>query len=148
MAYLYQQSGNVDASLRTRSYVLGLDYDPQELIRRLPDTAILIECLAAGPAYMDTRGFIAYKQKRYEEAVRDFDIAIRGTRTLLSSKRIDESKVIQAIEVKQSRRVTEHTQLVLVDHRRRALQKTKSRRALRDRAELKRAGIRPGTQLY
>ena len=147
-AYLLQRLRKFDESERVRGYVLGLGYEPEELLARIPNTDLCIYYLITGPVYLDTRGFIRTKLGETDQAVRDLDLAVRGTEVVLETEKVNNIFSGIAIQAKQRIDQTLETRLVILEHRRQAWLKVDPFRARMDLEELRELGVRPGQLLY
>ena len=147
-AYLLQKLDQTEKSRLNREYVLGLGYDPDTLLKKIPDQEMCLRILAESTAYLDTRGYIRYRTKQFERATDDMDVALLGIESLMHSPLIRSGKSIRAVQLRQMEETYQDTLAVFIEHHRLAIERVDPRRAGWDARRLRAMGKRPGGNLY
>ncbi len=147
-ALILQKLDCVEQSHLNREYVMGLGYTPEELLKKIPNQKTCLAILAESTAYLDTRGYVRYRNKKTKLAIDDMDIALLGIDSLIRSPRILKGQSAQEKQIRRSREQLNQTLAVLIEHHRLAVEKSDYRRAQFDKRRLKAMGKRPGEDLY
>lgn len=104
-------------------------------------------------AILDTRGFLLFKLGRYDDALKDLDVAVKGAETRLADrlKKLDvtSSTVVDRRQSERERKAAETEFAVILYHRSLILDKLdQPEAAAADRDRIRQLGLVPGDDLF
>jgi hypothetical protein len=155
-AFLHQQQGDEELSMRDRQYVLGLGYDPRQLLEKMPSTRHSILISQHATSYLDTRGYLNYRKKKIKQAQADLDDAVFGSEVFYYAITNDNSSQ-EMIQIIRSMNPTaqpdtleklKKSLAVILYHRMLAQKKSNPAAANRDAEKIKNLGFEASDKLF
>jgi len=148
-AMVYQQKDQDELSIKDRRFVIGLGYEPSEMIESLPAGIDAMIILERASAYLDTKGFLLYRTKNFQNALHDADLSVVSALTtfeILSNP--DQDKISKADLARWNIADLNRQIAVLRYHRMLVLEELDRDEALAERLAIKQLGFEPNEDLH
>ncbi len=149
LALLLDELGQHSQAMQLRNEVARSDTTCEQILESLPTERALLGYLDSGATFLDTRGFVCYARQEYQEALRDIDLAILASDTLLKSLDTPIQNSTETIDYSTLRKNSVRNAATLYNHRAQVYEAMKeSEKATLDRQRVIELGFEPGSNLF